>query len=98
MTQLLGDWLRAQADQRPDATALVAGAERRSFGELDRDTNRMARLLREAGCAPGDRVAILGPKGLATVTGILARLEHRGLIERGTSATDRRRAEARLTE
>jgi amino acid adenylation domain-containing protein len=72
MTELLGDWLRAQAERRPDATALVAGSERRSFGDLDRETNQMARLLREGGCGPGDRVAILGPKGLATVVGLLA--------------------------
>jgi amino acid adenylation domain-containing protein len=72
MTRLLGNLLRVQAEKRPDAIALVEGEERRSFGEVDRETNQLARLLRETGCGPGDRVAILGPKGIATVEGILA--------------------------
>ncbi|HEY2636217.1 MAG TPA: AMP-binding protein, partial [Solirubrobacteraceae bacterium] len=55
----LADLLRDHARDTPDAPALIAGDVRRSFGELDERTNRLAQALLDAGVEPGDRVAHL---------------------------------------
>src|SRR5918999_3981388 len=62
MTALLQHFVTRQAERRAHATALVQGAERMSYGELDAASNRLARALREAGCRAGDRVCFLAPK------------------------------------
>ena len=59
---LLQDYAARQAESRPDAVALVMGDERLTYGELDAAANRLARLLREAGCKRGDRVCLFVPK------------------------------------
>jgi non-ribosomal peptide synthetase component F len=53
MTELLQDLVARQAELRPEATALVYGAKRLSYGELDAAANRLARALVEkpAACA-----------------------------------------------
>ena len=43
-------------------TALAMGSERVTYGELEERSNRLARLLIERGCQPGDRVALLSAK------------------------------------
>lgn len=67
----LQDWVAHHADSRPDATAVVLGDERWSYGALDDRSSRLARLLREASCRRGDRVALLAPKSPAAVAGLL---------------------------
>jgi amino acid adenylation domain-containing protein len=62
MTGLLQHLVTRQAERRPHATALVRGAERMSYGELEAASNRLARVLAEAGCRTGDRVCFLAPK------------------------------------
>jgi amino acid adenylation domain-containing protein len=59
------------AERRPEATALVLGAERLSYGRLEEAGNRLARVLREAGCARGDRVALLAPKSIETLAALV---------------------------
>jgi acyl-CoA synthetase (AMP-forming)/AMP-acid ligase II len=49
------EWASARV---PDRLALVVGPERRTYGELDANANRIAHHLRGAGIGPGDRVAI----------------------------------------
>jgi long-chain acyl-CoA synthetase len=49
---------RAFCSLNADLEALVAGAERLSFGDLDRISERLARGLAARGIAKGDRVAI----------------------------------------
>ena len=59
---LLHDFLVRSAAARPEATAIVMGEERLTYGDLDALSDRLSAALVEAGCNQGDRVAILVPK------------------------------------
>ena len=61
MSQNLAGSLRANAMARPDEPALRYGRRRMSFSELERSCERVARLLRERGVGPGDRVGVMLP-------------------------------------
>jgi 3-oxocholest-4-en-26-oate---CoA ligase len=56
----LADLLEIVVDTVPDREALVAGAARRTFGELDERANRVANHLLGLGLEPGAKVAIYG--------------------------------------
>ncbi|HEV3010409.1 MAG TPA: amino acid adenylation domain-containing protein [Burkholderiales bacterium] len=75
MTMLLQDLVVRQAERRPHATAMVYGAKRLSYGELDAAANRLARTLVEAGCRKGDRVGFLYPKKPAAMVWMLGILK-----------------------
>lgn len=62
MTEMLHHWVTGEANRRSDATAVVLGDERLSYGELEVLSNQLARALKERGCARGDRVCLLLPK------------------------------------
>ena len=47
-----------QARRAPDAVAVVHGAERVSYGELDARAERLCAVLLEVGVEAGDRVAV----------------------------------------
>lgn len=68
----LHDWVARHATERPGAIAVLLGDERWSYGALEDRSSRLARLLREAGCRRGDRVALLAPKAPAAVAAIPA--------------------------
>ncbi|MEU6784666.1 AMP-binding protein [Nonomuraea angiospora] len=59
--ETLGEILGARARSHPDKLALVAGAHRWSYAELDSRADRMAARLREIGIGPGDRVVVQLP-------------------------------------
>jgi len=65
----------AQAEKRPDAVALVMGAERLTYGALEEQSNRLANVLLAAGCKPGDRIALFTPKSPLAIVGMLATLK-----------------------
>lgn len=74
MKALLQHWVTRQAERRPDAIALVMRHEAMTYGQLEESSNRLARLLRAAGCQKGDRVCFLMPKSpvaIVTMLGIL---------------------------
>jgi amino acid adenylation domain-containing protein len=74
MTQLLQNWISQKAQQRPEAVAVVMQDQVLTYGQLEQSTNRLARLLKEAGCQRGDRVCFAVPKSPAAIiaiTGIL---------------------------
>src|SRR5262245_34069769 len=74
MPSLLQQLVTGQAERRPERTAVVYKQERLSYGELEETSNRLARLLKEAGCRKGDRVCFLIPKtpaAIVTILGIL---------------------------
>jgi amino acid adenylation domain-containing protein len=77
MIELLQDTVTRQAERRPDAVALVMGDERLTYGELEAESNRLARLLQANGCEPGDRVCLFVPKTPAAVVAMLATLKAR---------------------
>jgi amino acid adenylation domain-containing protein len=71
---LLQQWVTRQAERRPDATAVVMHGTRLTYEELEASSNRLARCLKAAGCAPGDRVGLLLPKSplaLVSMVGVL---------------------------
>ena len=74
MKGLIQEWVTQQAEQRPEAIALVLGQRRMSYAELDRRSSQLAQLLRSNGCRRGDRVCFLMPKSpaaIVTMIGIL---------------------------
>lgn len=72
---LLWHPFRARAEEAPERTALVAGADRLTYGELHARSNGVARLLVDAGVEPGDRVALFLPKGLDALVALFGILK-----------------------
>jgi long-chain acyl-CoA synthetase len=64
MSLSLAAVLAEPAWRRPDKVAVVEGADRRTYRELWSEALDCARALRDAGVAPGDRVALLCPNTL----------------------------------
>jgi amino acid adenylation domain-containing protein len=75
LTALLHERVSRSAESWPDATAIVMGQERLSYGALEQRANRLARLLVESGVRPGDRVCLLQPKAPAAIISMLAALK-----------------------
>jgi amino acid adenylation domain-containing protein len=75
MSRLLQTWVTQQAETRPDALAIVYGAEQLTYGQLERSSNQLAHLLRDAGCKKGDRVCILMPKSPAAILSMIGILK-----------------------
>jgi len=69
--RLLQDLIRKQAEARPWATAIIAHGQRLTYGELEAASNRLARLLRAAGCRAGERVTLLAPKSAPAIVGLI---------------------------
>ncbi|MDX7988705.1 amino acid adenylation domain-containing protein [Xenorhabdus sp. 12] len=67
-----------QADQRPEAIALIFEQHKISYGELNRRANRLAHRLIALGVRPDDKVAICLERSPDMVTGILAILKSGG--------------------
>ncbi|MBW2292913.1 MAG: long-chain-fatty-acid--CoA ligase [Deltaproteobacteria bacterium] len=58
---LVDDFLRRAAQLYSGKTAVIDGAIRHTYGDLQRRTNQMSNALLEAGITKGDRVGILSP-------------------------------------
>ncbi|MGG7613722.1 AMP-binding protein, partial [Streptomyces sp. ZG43] len=71
----LHELFQEQAARRPEATALVLGDRRVSYGELNARANRLARHLAGQGVGPGDLVGVCLERGPELVTGLLAVLK-----------------------
>ena len=54
----LHELFEAQVDLRPEASALICGAETLSYQELEARSNRLARYLRLHGAVPGKFVGL----------------------------------------
>jgi amino acid adenylation domain-containing protein len=72
---LLQDHVTRQAEARGGSGALVHGDVRLTYAELEGSSNRLARMLSDAGVVPGDRVALCTPKTPAAVVGMLGVLK-----------------------
>src|SRR6185295_2593122 len=75
MSQLLQHAVTARALALPDAVAVVFGDTRITYRALDEASNRLARLLSDAGCRRGDRVALLMPKAPVAIVSMLGVLK-----------------------
>jgi acyl-CoA synthetase (AMP-forming)/AMP-acid ligase II len=64
---LIGDVFRRAARAAPNTVAAVVGEETVTFATIERESNAMARALREFGVAPGDRVVVWTATTLALV-------------------------------
>ncbi len=60
-----------QARQRPDRLALACGEQRRSYGQLEENSNRLARFLRRQGVGRGSLVGISLPRSVPMVEAVL---------------------------
>ena len=76
---LLQEGPSRQAARRPEAVALVFDDEAMTYGELEAESNRLARMLRAAGCERGDRVALVIPKSPYAIVAILGVLKAGGI-------------------
>ncbi|MFB9441887.1 amino acid adenylation domain-containing protein [Dactylosporangium vinaceum] len=64
-----------QAARTPDATAVLQGAERLTYAELDAAADRLARRLAAEGVGPGDFVALHLGRSVDTVVALLGVLK-----------------------
>jgi|WetSurMetagenome_2_1015567.scaffolds.fasta_scaffold14512_2 long-chain acyl-CoA synthetase len=88
---LVHEFLEKSAARLPEKDALVAGAERIAYGELDRSANRLAHALRALGVRYGDRVAVLldnSPETVISIFGIL-KADAVFLVVNPTTKTDK---------
>ena len=67
-----------QAARTPHAVAVVYENEELSYGELNRQANRLAHYLRELGVRPDMRVALCVERSLEMIVGLLAVLKAGG--------------------
>ena len=75
MKTRLQDWLTLQAGLRPDAVAVVYRGTSTTYEMLESASNRLARTLKAAGCAPGDRVALLLSKSAEALIAMFGTLK-----------------------
>lgn len=72
---LVHDYLIQSARRHPEKTAIICGPERATYGELDRQTNQLARALADAGVARGDRVVVFLPNCIETAVAVFGALK-----------------------
>jgi amino acid adenylation domain-containing protein len=70
MAYLLQRLLTEAAARQPRRPAVASGSCVLTYTELDQQSNKAARALLRLGVAPGDRVAVLAPKSVASLIGI----------------------------
>ncbi len=87
---LVHDFLHLSADARPDAPAVVHESERRSYGDIESASNRIARLLVRRGVRPGDRVGLLAQNSVLYVEAYYAILKAGGIVVSLNTAGDAR--------
>lgn len=76
---LLCDFLRLNAQRKPDQTAFTCGDRTISWAALDRTSAGLARWFVDQGLEPGDRVAVCSPNSI-TLTQVYLGLFKAGLI------------------
>ena len=74
----IGSWFSRQAEQTPDAIALVFEDEQLSYGELNKRANQLAYQLRKQGVEPDVRVGICVGRGMDMVIALLGVLKAGG--------------------
>ncbi|HEV3025821.1 MAG TPA: AMP-binding protein, partial [Pirellulales bacterium] len=73
--ELLHQCFEHQADVRPEQVAVECGRRSMTYGELEREANRMAHVLRSRGVGRGSFVALLLPRSIEMYAAILAVLK-----------------------
>ncbi len=75
---LVHDLFREQTQQHPHQTAVRCGNQELSYGELDRQAGRLARVLQTMGVRPDVPVALCLDRSVGMLVGILAVLKAGG--------------------
>lgn len=75
MDRLLQSWVTRQAEVRPGDTAIISGADKLTYRQLEVASNQLAHLLQNAGCQNGDRVCILMPKSAEAIVSMIGILK-----------------------
>nr|WP_302664638.1 amino acid adenylation domain-containing protein [Lysobacter enzymogenes] len=70
----LSDGLKVAASVAPERTAVVCGDDALSYGQLAAAAESLAKRLCARGVRPGDRVAVVLPKGVAQTVAVYAAL------------------------
>jgi amino acid adenylation domain-containing protein len=68
----------ARAAERPDCVAVVCGGRRVTYGDLNRNADRVAQRLRRQGVAAGDVVGVLADRSIEMITALLGILKAGG--------------------
>ncbi len=71
---LVHEFLETTTGKHPDKIAIVAGARRLTYREIDGDANRLAHALARTGVRKGDRVIVFldnSPEAVVSIFGIL---------------------------
>ena len=76
--QCIQELFEAAAEKMPEATALVCGADRLSYAELNRRANQLAHYLLRLGIRPENRVGVYLERSVNTIVGLLAILKAGG--------------------
>jgi amino acid adenylation domain-containing protein len=76
--QCIHQLFEAQVERTPDAVALISGAERLSYSELNARANQLAYYLRRLGVRPEERVAVCLERSAEMVVAVLAILKAGG--------------------
>jgi len=85
--------LRRPMTERPDSPAVVQAGRTTTFGELDSQSNRIARRLQKMGAGPGERIGVLCPRSAEYVIAAV------GVLKTGAAVVplDPANPDARLT-
>ena len=75
MKRLLQHWLTDQAQRQPDANAILGTQQRIKYGELEKESNQLARILKAHGCTKGNRVSLFMPKSPEAILSIMGILK-----------------------
>ncbi|GIF16350.1 non-ribosomal peptide synthetase [Actinoplanes teichomyceticus] len=75
VTATLTELFERQVQAGPERIAVSHEHDRLTYGELDAEANRLARLLAERGAGPGTVVALALPRGLRLLPALLAVLK-----------------------
>ena len=77
-TGQLHELFEVQVAHNPEAVAVVAGRERLTYSDLNKQANRLARRLRNLGVGPERRVGLCVERSAALIVGILGILKAGG--------------------
>ncbi|MGA9527480.1 MAG: amino acid adenylation domain-containing protein [Terriglobales bacterium] len=72
------EFIEDQVGRTPNAAALIVGAEKLTYNELNARANRIARFLREQGVGPESLVGVCLDRSVDSVAGLLAILKSGG--------------------
>lgn len=77
---LVQDLLEHNLESRPDKVALVCDGARLTYGEIDRQANRLAQAMLASGIRRGDRVVLHLPNSVELVVAIFATVKAGGVF------------------